>query len=459
MPPLKRVVTLVAALVVVAILFAVVKWLPLRTAQEQRVASDVAAAKLYRAAALTVMNRIAEANGVLRSVDRSVADPRKVAALKKALAQRATGQWPYVLDREGGTIGTYGTNGTDATNGDYEELINPQGGVLTIGAQNLGTATTIETTLDPALQHAARVALANYRGAIVAIDPRSNELLAIVSNGPNLALEGRYEPGSIVKVLTGLNAIDSGIDLKPMFPYHCSGDLLIDGRHFGDWDPYGHGDLPDLDEALAESCNIVFADLGLRLGPDRLRRFMTAVGFDGQTDIGLFKVPLGRFEGNVTDRFETAKLSIGLEHESVTALHLAMLASMLANRGVLTAPRLLRARRSVLGEVSAGPSAQAKARVASLQASERMVQAMTAVVSRPKGTGHRAALEWTSLAMKTGTAGERDRGYNAVIMAFAPAESPRIAFGIIAENAGPAEYAGAKIARDFVDAIRERIIK
>lgn len=453
MPPLKRVVTLVAAVVVVAILFAVVRWLPLRTAQEQRVASDVAAAKLYRAAALTVMNRVAEANDVLRSVDRSVVDPRKVAALKKALAQRATGRWAWVVDREGGTIATYGTNGTDATNGDYQALID------SIGARNLGTATTIETTLDSAVQHAARVALADYRGAIVAIDPRSNELLAIVSNGPNLALEGRYEPGSIVKVLTGLNAIDSGIDLKPVFPYHCSGHLLIDGRHFGDWDPYGHGDLPDLDEALAESCNIVFADLGLRLGPDRLRRFMTAVGFDGQTDIGLFTVPLGRFEGNVTDRFETAKLSIGLEHESVTALHLAMLASMLANRGVLTTPRLLRSRRSVLGEVSAGSYVQAQARVASRQASERMVQAMTAVVSRPKGTGHRAALEWTSLAMKTGTAGERDRGYNAVIMAFAPAESPRIAFGIIAENAGPAEYAGARIARDFVDAIRERIIK
>ncbi|HSP15057.1 MAG TPA: penicillin-binding transpeptidase domain-containing protein [Thermoanaerobaculia bacterium] len=414
---------------------------------------EPADATLYRAAALAETDRIPAANAVLRSIDRRAVDSRKLSALQNALAQES----PHVLDRDGTTIGA---------NPDYQSFIDAHAGKLTIGAYaaRIGHHETIETTLDSAVQHAAKEALKGYRGSIVAIDPRTNELLAIASSDPNghqsnLALEAQYEPGSIIKVLTGLNAMSSGVDVQSMFPYHCSGDLLIDGRHFGDWLPFGHGDLPDLDEALAESCNVYFADLGLKLGADRLRRFMISAGFDGQTDIGLFQVPLGQLKGEMFNQFETASLAIGLEHESVTALHVAMLASMMANRGVLTTPRLVRARRSLLGEVVTGPGPQAQARIAPREAAERMVQAMIAVVERPKGTGRRADVDALSLALKTGTAGKREDGYQAVIMAFAPADAPRIAFGIIAENAGPAEYAGAKIAHDFVSAIQGRIIK
>jgi cell division protein FtsI/penicillin-binding protein 2 len=130
---------------------------------------------------------------------------------------------------------------------------------------------------------------------------------------------------------------------------------------------------------------------------------------------------------------------------------------MMANRGVLTTPRLIRGRRSILGEVTQGPSQQAQARIASSEAAQRMVQAMVAVAIRPKGTGRRADIEGVPLALKTGTAGERKSGYEAVIMAFAPVDSPRIAFGIIAEDAGPAEFAGAKIAHDFMEQIRDRL--
>jgi cell division protein FtsI/penicillin-binding protein 2 len=242
-----------------------------------------------------------------------------------------------------------------------------------------------------------------------------------------------------------------------MFPYHCGGDLMIDGRHFGDWLSNGHGELPDLDDALAESCNVVFADIGIRVGEPRLRQFMTSAGFDGQTDLGLFRVPLGKITGEVFNKFETAYLAIGLEHESVTALHVSMLASMMANRGVLTTPRLLQSRRSILGETVEGAGKQAQSRIASREAADRMVQAMVAVVTKPKGTGRRADIDGVSLALKTGTAGKRENGFQAVILAFAPVESPKIAFGIIAEGAGPAEFAGAKIAHDFLTGIQDRL--
>jgi peptidoglycan glycosyltransferase len=348
-----------------------------------------------------------------------------------------------------------------ATDGDFAPLIDRKGGPLTIGAhaERLGTSSTLDTTLDPVVQKAALAALGNYRGSLVAIDPRSNEILAIANHETqeNLALQRQYEPGSVIKVLTGLNALTSGINVDSMFPYVCNGELMIDGRHFGDWMPQGHGRLRSIDDALAVSCNVFFADIGLRLGRDRLERFMKAAGFDGQANLSIFQVPLGRSRGAVFNNFETGFLAIGLEHEEINAIHMAMLASMMANRGVLTTPRLLRQRRSILGDVVASAPQQGKTRIATAAAAERMIQAMRAVTTEPRGTGRRAPVEGLSLAMKTGTAGERKRGLEALIMAFAPVESPKIAFGIIAEDAGPAEFAGAKIAHDFLERIKPRL--
>ena len=107
------------------------------------------------------------------------------------------------------------------------------------------------------MQKAARAALGNFRGSLVAIDPRTNEILAIVSTPgkgamANLALEHQYEPGSVVKVLTGLNALSGGTKVATMFPYTCKGELMIDGRHFGDWLPAGHGVLASIDFGVTE---------------------------------------------------------------------------------------------------------------------------------------------------------------------------------------------------------------
>jgi len=454
------VVVLIAALVGIA-------WLPLRQARDawydaasyERDLQDV---RLHRCAAQIATGRLDEAEATLAFVERraprpsSEADRLRRLSLHQGIAQRRQGAYPLVLDRNNQPIALYQIANKDlvAINRDFEPLM------LTFAAHlpRLGVDDTIETTLDPGVQKAALQALGGFRGALVAIDPRTNELLAVASNRgrgelANIAFDQQYEPGSIVKVLTGLNALESGVDVQSMFPYDCKGDLVIDGRHFGDWLGPGHGVLPSLDDALAESCNIVFADIGLRLGPDRLHRFMSAAGFDQQANLGVFEVPLGKSVGQTSDRYETALYSIGLAHESVNALHVAMIGSMMANRGVMTTPRLLRARRSILGEVSAQPSKQGKRVIATPQHAEAIVQAMVAVATRPKGTGRRAPVDGMSMAMKTGTAGERaNGGLEALIVAFAPVDHPRIAFGIIAEDAGPAEYAGAKIAHDFVAA-------
>jgi hypothetical protein len=419
---------------------------------------------LYRAAALLAMNREPEAQKAFASVDRAHVNASRYASLQRNLAARASGDAPYVFDRNGGTIATVHANDVIAINGDFAPLIDREAGALTVGAKlaQLGANDTIETTLDPFVQKAALKALSGFRGSLVAIDPRTNEILAIASSpgkGPlaNLALEHQYEPGSVVKVLTGLNAESGAVDVASLFPYTCKGFLDIDGRHFGDWLAAGHGTLNSIDDALAVSCNVFFADVGLRLGVDRLTHFMTAAGFNGQADLGVFTVPLGKTVGQAFNHFETAFLAIGLEHESMNALHVAMIASMMANRGELTTPKLLVQRRSILGDVVATAPKQGSTRLASPASAETMVHAMEAVATEAKGTGRRAPVAGISLAMKTGTAGERKSGLEALILAFAPVQSPKIAFGVIAEDAGPAEFAGAKIAHDFLEAMSPRL--
>jgi len=419
---------------------------------------------LYRTAAQLAMNREPDAKKAFASIDRAHVNAARYAALQRNLAARAAGDAPYVFDRDGGTIAAIRANNVVSTNDDFAPLIDSKAGTLTIGTKlpQLGANDTIETTLDPFVQKAALKALSGFRGSLVAIDPRTNEILAIASSagkGPmaNLALEHQYEPGSVVKVLTGLNAEDGGADLTSLFPYNCKGFLDIDGRHFGDWLAAGHGNLNSIDDALAVSCNVFFADVGLRLGADRLTRFMTAAGFNGQANLGVFQVPLGKIVGPVFNHFETAFLAIGLEHESMNALHVAMIASMMANRGELTTPKLLVRRRSILGDVVYAAPKQGTTRLASPAAAETIVHAMEAVATEAKGTGRRAPVAGISLAMKTGTAGERKSGLEALILAFAPVESPKIAFGVIAEDAGPAEFAGAKIAHDFLEAMAPRL--
>jgi len=400
--------------------------------------------RLYRAAAQAATNQIDAASNTLAAINPANVDKQKYDRLRGAIDERKRGVTPpFIFDRA--------NNAIDA-DPDYAPIAS------TITA-HVDPSSTIVTTLDPFVQKAAIEALGKHRGALVAIDPQTNEILAVANSGgpENRAFDREYEPGSVVKVVTGLNAFTSGADVKSMFPYECKGYLLIDGRHFGDWVPYGHGTLNSIDDALAVSCNVFFADLGLHLGRERLEQFMHVAGFDAQVNLGMFQVPLGRIIGPVFNNFETGFLAIGLQHEKINAIHLAMLASMMSNRGVLTTPRLLRERRSILGDVVGSPPQQGKTRIATAAAAEQMIAAMQAVASEPKGTGRRAPVEGLSVAMKTGTAGERQEGLDGLIMAFAPVQNPKIAFGLIAEGAGPAEFTAAKIAHDFLERMKPRL--
>jgi penicillin-binding protein A len=409
---------------------------------------------LYRAAALAVEGRIADAETALRDVDKGDVDAGKLASVTRALEDRKRGLWPFVVDRNGSTIAIYNGD-VVATGRNFAALIEKEAGPLTIESnlRRLGFHDTIELSLDRGIQEAAMRALSGFRGSLVAIDPRTNEVVAIASSRGggalrNLALEEQYEPGSVIKVLTAATGA------RVEFPYTCAGSLPIDGRNFGDWREGGHGTLADLEEAMAQSCNVVFADIGLKAGREKLVALHKAAGFDASTNLGLVEVPNGRTVGELFNNFETAFYAIGIEHETVTTFHLATLASMIANRGTLTTPRIFRARRSILGEAGSAPPKQSTVRVMPRERAEEVIALMRAVVERPTGTGRRAKVEGMSLALKTGTAGRGESAFDSLIIGFAPVEQPKIAFALIAEDAGPAEFAAAKIAHDFLLGVR-----
>jgi peptidoglycan glycosyltransferase len=421
--------------------------------------------RLYRAAAQLGSGRAAEADTTFATIDPSDVDPKKLAALRAGLEERKKGSYSLVLDRGGKTIGSYQVDNRDlvAINHDFAAVIEKEAGKFTFESalSKLGTVNTIHTTLDPQVQKAAISALGGLRGSLVAIDVTTNEILAIASTAGrgevrNLAFEAFYEPGSIIKVLTEISALDNGIDVAAMFPMECGGFLILSGRQFFDWAK--HGSLDNIHEALAVSCNVAFGKVGMAVGRDRLMAFMKKAGFDGNADLGVWRVPLGKHAGELPlNDYAIAHYAIGLEYERINSLHVAMLASMLANHGRMAVPRLVRARQTILGEpVGDVPPLRSELIVAD-SVVRAVLPSMRAVVENPRGSGRRAAIPGIPIAMKTGTAGEGKGGYDALIMAFAPADSPRIAIGVIAEDAGPAEFAGAKVAHDFFEQVRSHL--
>ena len=429
-------------------------------AKERFEGSDLA---LYRAAAQLGIGRIDEADTTFRSIDADDVETEKYETLRLALDQRKQGSHPLVLDRDGNTIGIWSMRNRDlvAVNRDFAPLIESEGGRFTIESQlqSIGTSATLLTTLDPRFQKAAIDALGPYRASLVAIDLRTNRILAVANSGGgepvrNLAFEAAYEPGSVAKVLTGIVANELNLTARQI-PASCEGFVVIDGRQFFDW--ARHGRLVSLEEAMAVSCNVVFGNLGLEIGGEKLIAAFRAAGFDGTANLGLFDVPLGKTRGVPSSEFDLANLAVGLEQETMSALHIAMVAAAVANGGTLNTPRLLESRRSILGETLPSDPAPPAVRIGTPAAVRGIVPSLTAVVEDGRGTGRRAVVEGLPIAMKTGTAGDSAGGFDSVILAFAPADAPRIAIGMIAENAGPAEFAGARIAHDFFTGVEPLI--
>jgi hypothetical protein len=300
-------------------------------------------------------------------------------------------------------------------------------------------------TLDRELQKKVELLFRDYYGTLVLLDlPESSIAVAYSkprsSGVPNAAWMEQFEPGSIVKVISLLAYLRS--PGKGIFPLDCPGLLAVDGKIIYDLEK--HGRVKDISQALARSCNVSFARMGWAAGftalSDLLQRFFfNAPPFSDQ----FCSFATGRFDTRASDDFRLARLAAGLDGVSLTTVHAAVLAAVFSQAGQFFPPYLIDDAKNILGLGFYRHESRPRRLLADDLNFLRVKKAMAAVVEDEKGTGRRARSQTVRLAIKTGTAGSRSGGLDAVIIGFFPFEKPRYAFAFRLEGGGRSEINGA----------------
>lgn len=364
-------------------------------------------------------------------------------------------------------------------------------------------------SLDMRLQLAAHDALDGARGAAVAIDPRNGEVLALVSapafdpnrmaaglsrsdfaalsSDPdkplfNRALAGRYPPGSTIKPFFGLAALQHE-SKKPHEHTYCPGFFRLPGNshRYRDWRPQGHGNV-DMHDAIVQSCDVYFYQLAVELGIDRMAAVLTSFGFGPPTGIDIHgeisgvvpspqwkRTQFRRPQDQVWFPGETVIAGIGQGYMLATPLQLAHATAVLAAGGERYRPRLLLGTEDTFEGGFSRVEAEALPFV-EMDDSDRQVvhQAMIGVTRGARGSARTpmAGTEYVA-AGKTGTAQvftvAQEEQYNedevderlrdhGLFIAYAPAESPRIAVAVVVENGGGGSRTAAPVARKILDA-------
>jgi peptidoglycan glycosyltransferase len=327
----------------------------------------------------------------------------------------------------------------------------------------------VRLTIDSRLQEAARSALGNERGAIVALDPRTGEIRAMWSNPSfdpnplasqdpkevraaweslnptsprsplvNLATSQGYPPGSTFKVVTGAAALESGrYQPSSTFPDPAELKLPLTTEtltNFSKGTCAGGGSI-DLFTAMRVSCDTTFAMLGLRI-PNEVRGMSEALGLNDRIPLEIATEPSGFPE--IPDDEEPLRAFAGIGQASVrtTALQMALVAATVANDGVVPEPRLVREVIDPGGGIVKRFDPEEVGQAMSPGVASQLTDMMVAVVEA--GTGTASQIEGVEVAGKTGTSQTGIEGENphTWFITFAPARNPKLAVAVIVEHGG-----------------------
>ena len=366
---------------------------------------------------------------------------------------------------------------------------------------------TLTLTVDIKLQEVAETAFANFRGALVAIDPTNGEVLAFISkpgydpnlfvdgidtetwealnNSPNVplnnrALRGQYPPGSTIKPFMALAALDAG-KRTPSYTISDPGYFTLPGnRHrFRDWKVGGHGNV-DMFKSIVISCDTYFYGLAIDLGVDGMHDYLLQYGFGKKTGLDMEGESSGLLPSSEWKRRrynqvwypgDTVSVGIGQGYSLVTPLQLAYATAVLANDGIGYRPHLVKqvppAADLSTGHISDTPDRPVDINLHIKPDHLALVKRAMIAVTLPGGTAAYAGSgAGYAFAGKTGTSqvigikqGEKyvEKDINeyhrdhAWFIAFAPADKPRIALAVLAENAGHGGAVAAPIARKVID--------
>ena len=348
-----------------------------------------------------------------------------------------------------------------------EQVVNELGGAKSQGDD-------VYTTLDPELQQAAWAALGDHRGAVIAMEPDTGKILAMVSKpgyDPNTlaqdwevlnadeggqspllnrAAQGLYPPGSTFKIVTALEYMREHPQDYKDYRFDCSGTYVNGDYTIRCYHGESHGSQ-DFVQAFANSCNGAFASLGLELNLASLKATAEELLFNRELPLTGFPYKESSFVMEPgAGAWEILQTSMGQGRTEMTPLHNALLTAAIANGGTLMKPYLLDRVVSAGEEEVKKFMPEAWGSLMTAQEAADLTELMEAVVT--VGTASALRTDAYQAAAKTGSAEfETGRETHAWFTGFAPAQDPKLVVTVLVEEAGTGGRAAAPIARQLFD--------
>ena len=418
---------------------------------------------------------------------------------------RQARETPY---RMGSLIGKYGVeyrweNDLRGTDGGRQIEVDALGReIRPLGIVEPFPGNNLFLTIDLDLQKTAEEAFQDKNGALIAMEPKTGRILAMVSKPSfepdifagnilseewkslvenphhplqNRGIQGQYPPGSTFKIITAIAGLESGM-ITPNTQFICKGAFPYGNRDFRCWKEGGHGVI-SLHRAIVESCDIYFYQVGLKVGVDLIAHYAHEFGLGEVVGISLPHEKSGTVPSSSwkKKRFgvpwysgETLSFSVGQGYLNVTPLQLSMLISGVANGGKQYLPQVVERVENIYGQkLKEYPPLELGRANVSEKTLQIIQEALRGAVNDPHGTGWICALKEVKVAGKTGTAqvvrlpenfkkGDMNRmplkfRDHAWFVAYAPFEDPKIAMAVLVEHGGFGASAAAPIAKKVIE--------
>ena len=340
------------------------------------------------------------------------------------------------------------------------------------GRKNPGD--NVYTTLDAELQQAAYAALGDRKGVVIAMEPDTGKVLAMVSkpgydpntllqdwdwltdggNGEgqllNRATQGLYPPGSTFKIVTALEYMREHPGGYRAYQFDCSGVYVNGDYRIKCYHGTAHGHQ-DFTRSFANSCNGAFSSLGLGLNLGAFRDTAKSLLFNSPLPITGLPYKQSSFQmGPGADTWEILQTSIGQGTTQVTPMHNAMITAAIANGGTLMKPYFLNSVETAGGEEIKKFMSASYGSLMTAGEAEGLTELMRTVVT--EGTGSAVRTDAYTVAAKTGSAEfETGKETHAWFTGFAPVENPKLVVTVLVEEGGSGGKAAAPIARQLFD--------
>lgn len=332
------------------------------------------------------------------------------------------------------------------------------------------------TTLDYDIQKRAFDMLGNNRGAVVAINPKTGEILALVSKPSfdpnkldeewsninsnkdkpliNRATAGLYPPGSTFKTITAISALENIPNIQSRI-FEDKGKISFNNKEsLSNFNGEVFGNI-NFKDSYVHSSNVVFGTIGMELGNTKLNKTAEKFFFNNNIPTDEIIIENSRFPS--LKKYEVgniAQSAIGQSSVLVTPMEMAIVASTIANNGILMKPHIVKDIVNSKKESIRAINSEQIGQIISTNTAQIMKDYMREVVT--KGTGMGASINGIEVCGKTGTAEHSDEGSGAPahswFIAFAPYKDPKIAVAVIVEDGGQGGGAAANIAREVVKA-------